>query len=146
MSEHAWLSDVSALLTLVIQKRGGARSTRPLPPQRSPSTDGYRELRLPDETARLRAAGFQPVREIDEDGQRRVVVEPLTLGALALLSSRERAAVLALRTDTSNKEIADVLGTSSSTVGVLLHRAAAKLGARSRAELIAIATRARNEH
>jgi DNA-binding NarL/FixJ family response regulator len=95
---------------------------------------------LPDEVRPLHLAGFQPIRELTEEGRRRLVVEEIRVDPLAVLSSRERAAVLALRTVTSNKEIAALLGTKSSTVGVLLHRAAAKLRVRSRRDLASIAS------
>jgi DNA-binding NarL/FixJ family response regulator len=61
---------------------------------------------------------------------------------LAGLSSRERAVVLALGPDLLNKEIGAALGISASTVGVLLYRAAKKLGTRSRQQLLAVAERA----
>jgi DNA-binding CsgD family transcriptional regulator len=61
---------------------------------------------------------------------------------LARLSNRERAVVLALGPDVLNKEIGAAFGISASSVGVLLHRAAAKLGVRSRHELMAIVQRA----
>jgi DNA-binding CsgD family transcriptional regulator len=53
------------------------------------------------------------------------------------LSSRERQAMALLALEQTNKQIAFELGISASTVGVLLHRAAQKLGTRARSELIA---------
>jgi DNA-binding NarL/FixJ family response regulator len=53
------------------------------------------------------------------------------------LSPREREAVSRAMLGESNKVIAYELGVSASTVGVLLHRAARKLGTRTRAELVA---------
>jgi len=53
------------------------------------------------------------------------------------LSRREREVVELAAAGHNNKLIAYALGIAASTVGVLLHRAAAKLGARSREELTA---------
>jgi DNA-binding CsgD family transcriptional regulator len=52
------------------------------------------------------------------------------------LAPREEEALDLAATGLSRKEIAENLGLAPSTVGVLLHRAAVKLGARSRRELI----------
>jgi DNA-binding CsgD family transcriptional regulator len=61
---------------------------------------------------------------------------PLEDNQQAPLAKRERE-VLKLASDgQTRKEIAEALGLAPSTVGVLLHRAAVKLGARSRDELI----------
>jgi DNA-binding CsgD family transcriptional regulator len=54
----------------------------------------------------------------------------------ASLSLRERQALGRALLGNSNKLIAYELGISASTVGVLLHRAARKLGCNSRVELI----------
>jgi DNA-binding CsgD family transcriptional regulator len=56
--------------------------------------------------------------------------------SIDLLSEREREVVLQAAGDRTNKEIAHDLGLSASTVRVLLMRAAAKVGARSRGELL----------
>jgi DNA-binding CsgD family transcriptional regulator len=56
---------------------------------------------------------------------------------LASLTDRERQAVVYLAIGLSTKETAYALGISDVTVRVLLARAAAKLGVRSRAELLA---------
>jgi DNA-binding CsgD family transcriptional regulator len=58
-------------------------------------------------------------------------------GRFRPLSPREREAVSRAMLGESNKVIAYELGVSASTVGVLLHRAARKLGSRTRAELLA---------
>jgi len=55
---------------------------------------------------------------------------------VAPLSRREREAVSRAALGETNKVIAFELGVSASTVGVLLHRAARKLGVRTRAELL----------
>lgn len=54
----------------------------------------------------------------------------------ASLAKRERDVLKLASEGQSRKEIAETLGLAPSTVGVLLHRAAVKLGARSREELI----------
>jgi DNA-binding CsgD family transcriptional regulator len=54
----------------------------------------------------------------------------------ASLSPRERQALAVGLLSESNKAIAYKLGISASTVGVLLHRAAQKLGCRTRVELM----------
>jgi len=56
---------------------------------------------------------------------------------LVRLSSRELETLALLALNQTNKEIAFALGLSASTVGVLLYRAAQKLGTRTRAELTA---------
>jgi DNA-binding NarL/FixJ family response regulator len=56
--------------------------------------------------------------------------------SLDLLSEREREIVLRARNGLGNKLIAHELGLADSTVRVLLARAAAKVGARSREELL----------
>ena len=96
------------------------------------------------EARRLRAAGFVPRRIVDDDGRRCLLVEPIDYDPLDLLSAKERAAVLALRPDTTNKEIAADMALAPSTVGVLLHRAAAKLRVRGRGELVALAAETRS--
>jgi DNA-binding CsgD family transcriptional regulator len=82
----------------------------------------------------LVAARWTLVDLFDHDGKDYLVARKndADTGGLDLLSPRERQAVGYASLGHSNK-----LGLSSSTVGVLLWRAASKLGARSRAELIA---------
>jgi DNA-binding NarL/FixJ family response regulator len=58
-------------------------------------------------------------------------------GDNARLSEREELVVARAVAGESNKSIAFSLGVAASTVGVLLSRAAAKLGVRSRSELAA---------
>lgn len=87
----------------------------------------------------LVAARWSLVDQFDSDGKRYVVArrnDPDTSSPRAL-SPRERQAVAYARMGHTNKLIAYELGVSASTVGVLLWRAASKLGARSREELIA---------
>jgi DNA-binding CsgD family transcriptional regulator len=52
------------------------------------------------------------------------------------LTKREEEALAYACAGYGNKAIATVLGVSPSTVGVLLYRAAAKMGAKSRQELV----------
>lgn len=138
--ERRWLGEIARLLGLALRKRSerATRRARPRTPPARPSPDAA-DVRLSDEAARLQGAGFQPIREMIEDGRRRLIVEPVRVDPFSVLSAREREAVLALRTCATNKEIAIRLGASCSTVGVLLHRAALKLRAATRRELIAIA-------
>jgi DNA-binding CsgD family transcriptional regulator len=60
---------------------------------------------------------------------------------LARLTDRERQVVAFLALGRSTKEIAYSLGISDSTTRVLLSRAAVRLGARTRQELVRLATR-----
>ncbi|HVJ94472.1 MAG TPA: helix-turn-helix transcriptional regulator [Labilithrix sp.] len=140
MGERRWLEDLSAVLRIAVRSRMAPELVLPAPP--APVAPRSRDACSFDGMRRLRLAGFETVRELEEEGRRRFVVQSIPVGPLAVLSSRERAAVLALRTTTSNKEIAALLETSASTIGVLLHRAATKLGVRSRAELVAMALEA----
>jgi DNA-binding CsgD family transcriptional regulator len=87
----------------------------------------------------LVAAKWSVVDRFDRDGKRYLVArenEPPTAPSKTL-SPRERQAVAYARMGHSNKFIAYELGISASTVGVLLHRAAQKLGAKSRFDLFA---------
>jgi DNA-binding CsgD family transcriptional regulator len=72
---------------------------------------------------------------------RRRPIEPR--GDAARLSEREELVVAQAVAGLTNKSIACSLGVSPSTVGVLLYRAATKLGVRSRAELLAAYERRR---
>jgi len=63
------------------------------------------------------------------------------LRGLAALSERERQVVVYLALGRSTKEIAYALGISDSTVRVLLARAATRLRARNRQQLVRLATR-----
>jgi DNA-binding CsgD family transcriptional regulator len=75
----------------------------------------------------------------EKDGKRYVVAERSERRAPGpgVLSPRERQALaIAVHGDT-NKVIAFKMGISASTVGVFLHRAAQKLGSRTRPELLA---------
>jgi DNA-binding CsgD family transcriptional regulator len=78
------------------------------------------------------------VEHFEEDGKRFVLAmdNRAKPPSIQLLSERERdVAFRALRGE-SNKAIAHALGLAHSTIRVLLARAAAKVGARSRAELL----------
>ena len=63
------------------------------------------------------------------------------LRGLAALSERERQVVVYLALGRTTKEIAYALGISDSTVRVLLARAATRLRARNREQLVKFATR-----
>ena len=56
---------------------------------------------------------------------------------MPILTPREEEALMHAREGHSNKSIAYILGLAPSTIGVLLYRAAVKLGARSREQLLA---------
>jgi DNA-binding NarL/FixJ family response regulator len=78
--------------------------------------------------------------EFDTDGKRFVVAmdnRPPQRVARGALSEREHQVLTQAELGHSNKEIAYELGLSSATVRVLIHRAAKKLGAATRAEAIA---------
>ena len=74
----------------------------------------------------------------ERDGKRFVVARRNDVRMLlpSALSPRERQALGFAALGDSNKLIAYELGISASTVGVLLYRAAQKLGCHSRAELL----------
>lgn len=79
------------------------------------------------------------VDRFERDGRRYVVAYPNPPEARVLLESltpRERATAMAAALGHSNKVIAYELGISESTVSTLLTRAARKLGAASRVELV----------
>lgn len=78
--------------------------------------------------------------EFESDGKRFVVAidnRPPRRGAQGDLSEREHQVLLQAELGHTNKEIAYELGLSAATVRVLMHRAAKKLGASSRADAIA---------
>jgi DNA-binding CsgD family transcriptional regulator len=78
--------------------------------------------------------------DFDSDGRRFVVAvdnRPPTRAPRADFSEREHQVMTQAHLGHSNKLIAYELGLSASTVRVLLHRAAKKLGAATRAEAIA---------
>ena len=63
------------------------------------------------------------------------------VGGLPGLTERERQVVAFLALGRSTKEIAYTLGISDSTTRVLLSRAAARMGVRTREELVRLVTR-----
>lgn len=76
---------------------------------------------------------------LEPDGRRFVALHDARLRRRigSALSWRERQAMELLALEQTNKQIAFELGVSASTAGVLLHRAAQKLGTRTRTELLA---------
>ena len=91
--------------------------------------------------ARWRAlvdARWSLVDHFESDGKRFVLAQrnDPSVGPLALLTPRERQVVALAAMGHANKMIGYELGISVSTAGVLLSRAARKLGAPSRAALV----------
>ncbi|MBL9021330.1 MAG: hypothetical protein JNL21_03990 [Myxococcales bacterium] len=89
----------------------------------------------------LVSARWSLVDRFERDGKRFVLAQE-NVAATDIrreLSGRERQAIAYARMGHTNKLIAYELGISASTVGVLLWRAAKKLGANSREELLRIA-------
>jgi DNA-binding CsgD family transcriptional regulator len=113
--------------------RGALRRTSP-----GEAVDGWKGLV---------AARWSLVDHFDADGHRYVVARRNEAAAPRprTLTSRERQVVGYAQFGHTNKLIAYELGISASTVGVLLSRAAAKLGTRSRAELLAAFARLARE-
>jgi DNA-binding CsgD family transcriptional regulator len=88
----------------------------------------------------LIAARWTLVDHYESDGKRYLLARrnEATPSGFAALSLRERQAVGYACLRHSNKLIAYEMGISPSTVGVLLHRAAGKLGAHTRDEMVAL--------
>ena len=88
----------------------------------------------------LCAARWSIVEEIESDGKRYLLARrndaPVRAGAQAL-TPREAQALAFASAGHSNKLIAYEMGITAATVGVLLHRAARRLGAKTRAQMIA---------
>jgi DNA-binding CsgD family transcriptional regulator len=83
------------------------------------------------------AARWTLVDSFERNGVRYVVAREDRSPGLGSLTDRERQVVDCLAAGQSTKESAYALGISDVTVRVLLARAAAKLGVRSRAALLA---------
>ncbi len=103
---------------------------------------GYHKRVLPSEvhggveTSRSRR-GWSLVEEFEHEGHLyRLVRRPLDRTRTLRLTNRERQAVQLASEGKGRAEIARELGVSPSTVGVLLHRAGTKFGAKTRHELI----------
>ena len=96
--------------------------------------------RVTDEpTTEVRArGGWAIVEQFVEHGFRyRLIRRPLERGNdVSRLTKREREVLALALEGHSNKSIAYALGVSPSTIGVLIFRAAAKLGVKSRSELL----------
>jgi DNA-binding CsgD family transcriptional regulator len=91
-----------------------------------------------DEWKGLVSARWTLLDQFESDGKRYVVARrnDIEAGGARSLTARERQALGYAALGHGNKLIAYEMGVSASTVGVLLHRAARKLGAQSRAELV----------
>ena len=85
-----------------------------------------------------RDSGWSVAAQFDQEGfSYRVLRRPLDLGRTDPgLTKREHDALALACAGHGNKGIAQILEVSPSTVGVLLFRAAAKLNAKSRSELL----------
>ena len=80
---------------------------------------------------------WKNVEQFEHEGyDYRLQRRPIERGSKISLAKREEQALALASTGMSRKEIAGSLGVTPSTVGVLLHRAAQKLGVASRRELI----------
>ena len=115
------LSDVAHAMVRARSSRGRARPEETVPPWRA-----------------LVHGRWTLVDAFESDGKQFIVArqnQPPTF-EIADLSARERHVLAFLALGQTNKHIAYELGISASTVGVLLHRAAQKLGCHSRAELL----------
>lgn len=118
---------VAAQAIARLRDRDGARSER--------ARAGLEAL---DAWRPLVGARWTLVDSFEDDGQRYIVARENQSSAprLESLTEREQQVVLQALLGFSNKEIAYALGISDSTVRVLMARAAAKLGVRTRAELL----------
>jgi DNA-binding CsgD family transcriptional regulator len=130
------------------RKPDGAHSSddeQPRAPTEHPPSGYHRKVPAPpeesavSETDRPRArGGWTVLEQFVHDGYcYRVTRRPIEPEAGGLkLAKREEQALAYAHAGHSNKSIADMLGVAPSTVGVLLFRAATKVGARSRRELL----------
>jgi DNA-binding CsgD family transcriptional regulator len=86
----------------------------------------------------MKRARWTLLDEFERDGKRYLIAvrDESSSEGLALLSSRERQVVAYAARGLPNKVVGCELGIATSTVGVLLARARAKLGVRSRQELL----------
>ena len=105
-------------------------------PESSQSPSGVFRASRP---AKGRDAGWTVAEQFEHEGfAYRVMRRPLELAnSSPRLTKREEDVLVLACARHSNKSIAQVLDVSPSTVGVLLFRAAGKLNAKSRSELLA---------
>lgn len=102
---------------------------------------GYQRIAAPvDETSEPERRSSRPawsvVEQFECDGfYYRVSRKPIESTG-PRLTKREQQALAYAKSGYSNKRIAHLLGIAPSTVGVLLFRAAAKMGAKSRSDLV----------
>jgi len=115
--------------------------------ERARTRQGQQEPALLEDWRSFVEMGLTLIDHFERDGHRWVLAidnRPTPVG-LAQLSEREREVVRQAVLGLPNKVIAYNTGLAHSTVRVLLARAAAKLGARSRAQLVAHASGARGQ-
>jgi len=108
-----------------------------VPPEERPSQFPSGVFRASGSQKR-RDSGWSVAAQFEQEGfSYRVLRRPLEVARTAPgLTKREEDALALACEGHSNKSIAQVLEVSPSTVGVLLFRAAAKLNAKSRSELL----------
>jgi len=100
-----------------------------------------RALAPPPEWRGRVALRWTIIAQYERDGEHYLIARRNDVAsfARAVLATREMQAIRLLGRGMTNKEIAFELGVSASTAGVLLWRAAAKLGTRGRRELMRVA-------
>jgi DNA-binding CsgD family transcriptional regulator len=96
----------------------------------------WTEREAPVPAAQRSRAGWTVLQEYERDGFCYQVLRRPVDGDVPRLTKREAEVLARACQGESNKSIAIELGLSPSTVGVLLFRAAGKLGAQSRQELL----------
>jgi DNA-binding CsgD family transcriptional regulator len=97
---------------------------------------GTTQVALAKVSRLLARSRWTVVGSYESNGQLHVVAREESADGVATLTDRERQAVACLAEGQSTKETAYALGIADVTVRVLLRRAATKLGARSRRELL----------
>ncbi len=106
--------------------------TRSAQPSEAPTSGVHR-------TAKVRRGAWTVTEQFEREGYRyRLMRRPVEPSDTGPRFTRREEEALALASDgCSNKRIAQILGVSPSTVGVLLFRAATKLNVKSRDDLVA---------
>jgi DNA-binding CsgD family transcriptional regulator len=98
-----------------------------------------RRIRALEQAQPFSRARWTLVDSFEENGRRFIIARENRAGSPGIhsLTERERQVVVHAARGLTNKEIAYTLGVSANTVRVLMARASARLGARSRKELLA---------